>query len=149
VEWGLIEEAAKDNWRAGKTVRGASTITQQLAKNLYLSPRKSYARKIRELFYTWRLEWALPKKRILELYLNVAEWGDGVFGAEAASQVYFHKSAADLDWDEAVALAAVLPSPRRHDPTKDSRWTIRRREWVRQRLQDSGLGDVADSVEVR
>src|SRR5262249_44626436 len=128
VEWGLIKEAMKDNLRAGKNVRGASTITQQLAKNLYLSPRKSYVRKLRELLFTWRLERSLTKDRIFEIYLNVAEWGDGIFGAEAASQVYFHKPAADLDEEEAVALTAVLPSPLRHNPLDGKRWTALRKE---------------------
>jgi monofunctional glycosyltransferase len=133
VEWELVRAAFKDNLKARRNVRGASTITQQLAKNLYLTPRKTYLRKLRELFYTWRLETALPKNRILEIYLNVVEWGDGVFGAEAAAWVYFNKPAAELDWDEAVALAAVLPSPRRHSPVDGSRWTANRKEQVRRR----------------
>jgi len=145
VEWELVLEAAEDNWKAGKTLRGASTITQQLAKNLYLTPRRSYLRKIRELFYTWRLERALSKRRILELYLNAAEWGNGVFGAEAAAQVTFGKSAADLNWDESVALAAALPSPRRHPPQDGSRWTARRKEWVRQRLLEA-FGETVDGA---
>jgi monofunctional glycosyltransferase len=134
VEWELVLEAAKDNWKAGKPVRGASTITQQLAKNLYLTPRKTYLRKVRELLYTWRLERALSKRRIFELYLNVVEWGNGVFGAEAAAQVTFGKSAAELNWDESIALAAAIPSPRRHPPEDGSRWTAQRKEWVRQQL---------------
>lgn len=141
VEWSLVRNAVRDNWRAGKPVRGASTITQQLAKNLYLSPHKSYARKFRELIYTWRLERALSKRRILELYLNIVEWGDGLFGVEAAAQVYFGKSAADLDWNESVALAAALPSPRRHHPGDGSPWMERRMEAVRDRLRVSGLGE--------
>lgn len=135
VEWELVRAAVKDNWKAGKPVRGASTITQQLAKNLYLTPRKTYVRKARELFYAWRLETALPKDRILEIYLNVVEWGNGVFGAEAAAWVHFDKPAADLTWDEAVALAAVLPSPRRHSPGDGSKWTARRQDQVRRRIE--------------
>jgi monofunctional biosynthetic peptidoglycan transglycosylase len=138
VEWDLVQEAFKDNWRAGKPVRGASTITQQLAKNLYLTPRKTYVRKARELFYTWRLERSLPKRRILEIYLNVAEWGDGIFGAEAASRAYFGKSAAELSMDEAVALATVLPSPRRHRPGDGTKWTSWRTEWVWNQLRFTG-----------
>jgi monofunctional biosynthetic peptidoglycan transglycosylase len=141
VEWELVRKAMEDNWRAGRPVRGASTITQQLAKNLYLSPRKSYVRKLRELLYTWRLEAALPKRRILEIYLNVVEWGDGIFGVEAAAQVYFGKPARDLTWDESVALAAALPSPRRHHPGDGSRWMANREAWVWTRLAESGLKD--------
>jgi monofunctional glycosyltransferase len=91
--------------------RGASTITQQLAKNLWLSPSRNPARKIRESILTWQIERTLEKRRILELYLNVAQFGPGVFGAEAASRRYFGKRAADLDEHEAAQLAAALPRP--------------------------------------
>jgi monofunctional glycosyltransferase len=134
VEWVLVREAVKDNWRAGKPVRGASTITQQLAKNLYLTPRKTYLRKARELFYAWRLELALPKDRILELYLNVVEWGEGIFGAEAAAWVHFGKPASAINEEEAVALAAMLPSPRRHSPGDGTPWTARRQDLVRRHI---------------
>ena len=92
--------------------RGASTITQQLAKNLYLSSERSFARKGREAFLTYFLERTLPKRRILEIYLNVIEWGDGVYGAEAAAQTYFNKPAAALNAREAAFLAAMIPNPR-------------------------------------
>lgn len=92
--------------------RGASTITQQLAKNLYLSSEKSFLRKAREAAITYYLEKKLPKRRILELYLNVIEWGDGVYGAEAASRTYFNKSAANLSPAEAAFLSAMIPNPR-------------------------------------
>ena len=92
--------------------RGASTITQQLAKNLYLSEERSLVRKIREAFLTYFLERTLPKRRILEIYLNVIEWGDGVYGAEAAARTYFNKPAADLNPREAAFLAAMIPNPR-------------------------------------
>lgn len=91
--------------------RGASTITQQLAKNLFLSEQRNFLRKGREAAYTYFLERELSKKRILELYLNVIEWGDGVYGAEAASRTYFKKSASDVTKDEAAFLAAMIPSP--------------------------------------
>ena len=91
--------------------RGASTITQQLAKNLYLSEDRNFLRKGREALYTYFLERNLSKKRILEIYLNVIEWGDGVYGAEAASRTYFKKSASNLTRDEAAYLAAMIPSP--------------------------------------
>ena len=91
--------------------RGASTISQQLAKNLFLSEERNFLRKGREAVYTYFLERELTKKRILELYLNVIEWGDGIYGAEAASRVYFKKSASDLSPQEAAFLSAMIPSP--------------------------------------
>ncbi|MGH9903665.1 MAG: transglycosylase domain-containing protein, partial [Pyrinomonadaceae bacterium] len=92
--------------------RGASTVTQQLAKNLYLSSERSFARKAREAFITYFLERTLSKRRILEIYLNVIEWGDGVYGAEAAAQTYFRKPAASLTPQEAAFLSAMIPNPR-------------------------------------
>jgi monofunctional glycosyltransferase len=92
--------------------RGASTVTQQLAKNLYLSEERSLVRKVREAFLTYFIERTLPKRRILEIYLNVIEWGDGVYGAEAAARTYFNKPAADLSPREAAFLAAMIPNPR-------------------------------------
>jgi monofunctional glycosyltransferase len=103
-----VERALED----GTMPRGASTITQQLAKNLWLSPSRNPARKVKEAVLTWQLEHHLTKRRILELYLNVAEFGPGVYGAEAAGRRYFGKSAADLNEDEAAQLAAALPNPR-------------------------------------
>ncbi len=96
--------------------RGASTITQQLAKNLWLSPSRDPVRKTKETILTWQLERRLPKRRILELYLNVAEFGPGVYGAEAASRRYFGRPASELGEDEAAQLAAALPSPRAWHP---------------------------------
>jgi monofunctional biosynthetic peptidoglycan transglycosylase len=115
VDWGAIEDAAEATLEGGSG-RGGSTITQQLAKNLYLSPSRSVTRKLREFMITYRLEDALDKKRILELYLNVAEWGDGVFGAEAAARHWFHRSAAALTPAQAVRLAVALPNPRLRSP---------------------------------
>ncbi len=92
--------------------RGGSTVSQQLAKNLYLSSERSVARKLREAVYTYFMERTLPKRRILEIYLNVIEWGDGVYGAEAAARTHFNKSAADLSPREAAFLAAMIPNPR-------------------------------------
>ena len=104
--------------RAGEQegLRGASTITQQLAKNLYLSPSRNPLRKVKEAFITWRLERALEKDRILELYLNVAELGENVWGVEAASRHYFHRGAAGLSQDQAAMIAATLPHPRTSNP---------------------------------
>jgi monofunctional biosynthetic peptidoglycan transglycosylase len=107
-----LQEALKKDWETGSFARGGSTITMQLAKNLYLSPSKHPLRKAKELVIAWQLEQALSKKRILEIYLNVVEWGRNIYGAEAAARHYFAKSAAALDIDEAATLAALLPSPR-------------------------------------
>ncbi|HXI19708.1 MAG TPA: biosynthetic peptidoglycan transglycosylase, partial [Gemmatimonadales bacterium] len=103
-------------WAHRDRLRGASTITQQLAKNLYLSPTRNPLRKLKEAVTAWRLEAALGKRRILELYLNVVELGGGVWGVEAASQRYFHRSAAALDSEQAAALAGTLPFPRSSNP---------------------------------
>lgn len=117
-DWEGIKDAAMHNLEAGEMKRGGSTITQQLAKNLYLSSERSMLRKAREALITRSLEHHLTKERILELYLNVAEWGNGVYGAEAAARHHFDKSAQELTPDEAAWLAAILPSPRRYDPLR-------------------------------
>jgi monofunctional biosynthetic peptidoglycan transglycosylase len=111
-DWEGIENAYEKNRRRGRIVSGGSTITQQLAKNLFLSPEKSIWRKAEEAVVTVMLEAALPKRRILELYLNVIEWGNGVFGAQAAARRYFGVSAAQLSAEQAARLAAMVPSPR-------------------------------------
>lgn len=115
VDWDAVREAAKKNYEKGKLKVGGSTITQQLAKNLYLSPARNPWRKLRELAIAWRLERALGKQRILELYLNVIEFGRRTYGAEAAARRYFQKAARDLDREEAALLAAEIPSPRIYD----------------------------------
>lgn len=129
-DWEGIKEAAKYNLEAGELKRGGSTITQQLAKNLYLSSERSLFRKAREALITRSLEQHLTKKRILELYLNVAEWGQGVYGAEAAARHHFVKSADELTADEAAWLAAILPSPRRYDPLRRTIFLTRRHERI-------------------
>ena len=111
VDWEAIEGAVEKDLGAGQLRVGGSTITQQLAKNLYLSPRKSFFRKLREMLIAFSLEDHLTKTRILELYLNVVEWGDGIFGAEAASRHWFGHSAASLSPAEAARLAIALPNP--------------------------------------
>jgi monofunctional biosynthetic peptidoglycan transglycosylase len=126
-DYEAIEKALEKDIKAKKFKLGGSTISQQLAKNLYLSPAKNPLRKIREAIITWRIEKALTKKRILELYLNVAEWGrGGIFGIEAASRHYYGKSASELDPEEAARLAAVLPNPIKYDPLGDERYVTRR-----------------------
>ena len=121
-----MQKALEKDLKLGKLKAGGSTITQQLAKNLFLSPEKSPTRKIREAILAWRMEKTLGKKRILELYLNVAEWGDGIFGAEAAAWRYYGKPAIALTPEEAARLAAVLPNPRRFNPTGASRYVANR-----------------------
>jgi monofunctional biosynthetic peptidoglycan transglycosylase len=111
VDWDAIEHAVTADWNKGAMAVGGSTITQQLAKNLYLSPKRSVFRKAREALIAFSLEDHLSKQRILEVYLNVVEWGDGVFGAEAAAQKWFHHSAQSLDAAEAIRLAIALPNP--------------------------------------
>jgi monofunctional biosynthetic peptidoglycan transglycosylase len=133
-DWEGLKEAATRNLDKGELRRGGSTITQQLAKNLYLSSDKSLFRKAREAMLTWQLEGALTKKRILELYLNVAEWGRGVYGAEAAARHHFGKSAADLTAEEAALLAAMLPSPRRYDPLRLTPYLIKRQKEILRRM---------------
>jgi monofunctional glycosyltransferase len=107
-----LQEALKKDWETGTFARGGSTITMQLAKNLYLNPSKNPLRKAKEIVIAWQLEQALSKRRIFEIYLNVVEWGRDVYGAEAASRHYFAKPADNLDILEAATLAALLPSPR-------------------------------------
>ena len=125
-DWEGIKKAAQYNLEAGEFKRGGSTITQQLAKNLYLSSERSLLRKAREALITRSLEQHLTKERILELYLNVAEWGQGIYGAEAAARHHFKKPAHDLTADEAAWLAAILPSPRRYDPLRKTNFLTRR-----------------------
>ena len=125
-EFHSIEAAMVKDIRAGKFKFGGSTITQQLAKNLWLSPSKNPIRKLKEAILTWRLNRDLPKRRILELYLNEAEWGDGIFGIGAASYHYYGKPASALTPMEAARLAAVLPNPIRYSPTGSSRYVQNR-----------------------
>jgi monofunctional biosynthetic peptidoglycan transglycosylase len=120
VDWDAIEKSVQEDRKERRFARGGSTITQQLAKNLYFTTHKSLVRKLRELMVARWLEEDLSKRRILELYLNVIEWGDGVYGAEAAAQRYFGKPASALDADEAAGLAAMIPNPRRINPRVDA-----------------------------
>ncbi|OQW33059.1 MAG: hypothetical protein A4E19_06860 [Nitrospira sp. SG-bin1] len=129
-DWEGIRDAAMYNLEAGELKRGGSTITQQLAKNLYLSSERSLFRKAREALITRSLEHRLTKTRILELYLNVAEWGRGVYGAEAAARHHFGKPASELTADEAAWLAAILPSPQRYDPLIKTTFLTRRHERI-------------------
>lgn len=125
-----MQKALEKDIKAGKLKYGGSTISQQLAKNLFLSPTKNPLRKVKEAILTWRIENNLSKRRILELYLNVAEWGDGIFGIEAASRHYFGKSAAELSPMEAARLAVVLPNPLKLNPAGTSKYVESRAEIV-------------------
>src|SRR5262249_25482907 len=110
-DWEEIGKALEEDWNSGEFKRGASTITQQLAKNLFLSTSKNPLRKLHEAVITKEMEWVLGKRRILEIYLNVIEWGDGVYGAEAAARNYFNESASALSVDHSAFLSAIIPSP--------------------------------------
>jgi len=133
-DWYEVQQSIEKNVEEKRPARGASTITQQLAKNLYLSTSKDPVRKAKEAVITLLLEYHLEKSRILELYMNLIEWGRGIFGIEAAAQTYFGKSASGLTVAEAARLAAVIPSPLRHRPDADSRYTLRRMRIVLGRM---------------
>lgn len=138
IDWYEVEESIKKNLEKGRAARGGSTISQQLVKNLYLSTSKDPIRKLKEMIITLRLERVLTKQRILEIYLNVIEWGNGIFGAEAAAQRYFGKSASELTRDEAARLAAIIPSPRKHTPNDMSRYVERRSAIILNRMTARG-----------
>ena len=134
LDYQQIRESIEDSLEEGGAMRGASTITQQLAKNLYLSESRNPTRKLKELIITRRLETALSKRRIFEIYLNSIEWGDGIFGCEAAARAYFGKSAADLGPAEAAMLAGAIINPRVHSPAKPTRRLLRRQQIILGRM---------------
>lgn len=135
IDWRAMEDAMRYN-RAhrGRKVRGASTITMQTAKNVFLWHGRTYVRKGFEAWFTYMIEHLWGKKRILEVYANVVEMGDGIYGVEAASREYFGKSAADLTRREAALIAAVLPNPRRWSPAKPTPYIKRRVTWIMGRM---------------
>ncbi len=133
-DWEGIQKALEKNEKKGKVVAGGSTISQQLAKNLFLSGSRSWLRKGQEAAITWMLESTMSKRRILELYLNVAEWGVGVFGAEAAARHYFGVSATQLSAPQAAWLAAILPAPQRYDRNRGSAWIAKKAEIILARM---------------
>jgi monofunctional biosynthetic peptidoglycan transglycosylase len=143
VDWQAIEHALSTDLKKGRLSVGGSTITQQLAKNLYLSPRRSLFRKAREVLIAYALEDRLSKQRILELYLNVVEWGDGVFGAEAAARTWFHHGASALSPAEAVRLATALPNPITRAPNVRSPELIHKAVRLIRLLRMQGLIDAA------
>jgi monofunctional biosynthetic peptidoglycan transglycosylase len=129
-----LEESIKKNWQEGRFARGGSTITQQLAKNLYLSTDKSIWRKIRELFIAHKLEETLTKNRIFHLYLNLIEFGPGIFGVDAASRYFFGKSVSLMSSDEMIRLAAIISKPLTARPDRDTRWLLWRCRWITGKL---------------
>jgi monofunctional biosynthetic peptidoglycan transglycosylase len=133
-DWGEIKLAIEEGWGDRDAPRGASTISQQLVKNLWLSPGRSPLRKVKEAILTWQLERALPKRRILEIYLNVVELGPGIYGVGPAARNYFGKPAADLNEEEASLLAASLPRPRSWHPGSKSRAYQRYATTIRSRM---------------
>lgn len=137
-DWDQIKIAARINWKKKRFAYGGSTLTQQLTRTLFLSPRKNLLRKAKEAVITVRLEGTLPKRRILELYLNTVEWGDGIYGAEAAARHYYGKSCSDLTPEESVALASILPSPRKWSPHRVTPFMARRRGNLLMRMEREG-----------
>jgi monofunctional biosynthetic peptidoglycan transglycosylase len=148
IDYDELREAIQKNLEQGKFARGASTITQQLAKNLFLSTDKSLRRKLEEYFIARRLEAELSKNRIFHLYLNVIEFGPGVFGVEAAARHYFGKSVGQLSLEEVVRLTAVIPKPLTESPTRNSRWLNWRAGWVLSTLRKTGHISAAQYNEV-
>ena len=130
VDFTELRESFKRNLNEGRIVRGGSTITQQLAKNLYLSTDKSYVRKLKEYFIAKRLEDTISKNRIFHIYLNVIEFGPGIFGVQAASQHFFNKNVSDLNLEECVRLTAVIPRPLSINPKSKSRWMNWKASWI-------------------
>jgi monofunctional biosynthetic peptidoglycan transglycosylase len=148
--WGFdveaIEKAYQLNQHSHK-VRGASTISQQVAKNLFLWSGRSYFRKGLEAYFTLLIEACWPKRRILEVYLNSAEFGHGIYGAEAAAQQFFHRPASKLTRSDAATLAAVLPNPQRFHAAAPSAYIQQRREWILGQMQALGGPDMLEDID--
>jgi monofunctional biosynthetic peptidoglycan transglycosylase len=134
LDYNELQKSVELDWARGRLVRGASTITQQLAKNLYLSPSRNPLRKFRELIIARRLEVELTKTRILELYLNVIEWGDGIYGVDAAARAYFGTSASSLSVEEAALLAGAIINPRVLTPARPTARLLRRQQIILRRM---------------
>ncbi len=144
-DWAAIEDAFEDN-EEGKRLRGGSTISQQTAKNAFLWPDRSWTRKGAETWFTLLIESLWSKRRILEVYLNIVEWDDGVYGAEAAARHHFHKSAAALTRREAALLAVVLPNPRNWSPSRPGPYVARRAGVIERRMAVVRRDGLADCV---
>lgn len=133
-DWQGIQKAYERNLKKGKVVAGGSTISQQLAKNLFLSTKRTPWRKAEEALITVMLEMMMSKQRIFEIYLNVIEWGNGVFGAEAAARHYWHASASQLSAQQAAKLAAMVPNPRYYDQHREARGLLRKTQIILKRM---------------
>jgi monofunctional glycosyltransferase len=138
-DWDGIQKAYEKNLREGEIVAGGSTITQQLAKNLFFSGERAWWRKAQEAVVAVMLETVMSKRRILEIYLNVIEWGDGVFGAEAAARYHYGTSAAGLTPEQAARLTAMVPSPRRYGPASDTAYLQRRTQTILARMNGAQI----------
>lgn len=138
-DWEGIQKAMEKNERKGKIVAGGSTISQQLAKNLFLSGERSFMRKGEEALITFMLEKLMDKERIFEIYLNVIEWGNGVFGAEAAARYYYGVSAAQLSAEQAAKLAAMVPRPRFYDKNRNAPWLLKKAQIILARMPQAEL----------
>ncbi|HMK84422.1 MAG TPA: monofunctional biosynthetic peptidoglycan transglycosylase [Steroidobacteraceae bacterium] len=148
--WGFDVEAIEKAYEMNQhrhRVHGASTISQQVAKNLYLWPGRSFLRKGLEAYLTLLIEACWPKRRILEIYLNIAEFGRGTYGAEAAAQRFFHEPAARLTRSDAALLAAVLPNPERYSATSPSRYVLERRDWILTQMQALGGAEMLEEID--
>ena len=139
IDWDALQKAYEKNTKRGKVVSGGSTITQQLAKNLFLSGERSYLRKAQEVVIAYMIEYWMDKERIFEIYLNVVEWGNGVFGAQAAAQHYYGISAAGLSASQAAKLAVMLPNPRFYDQHRQSAYLARRTGLILRRMGSAEL----------
>jgi monofunctional biosynthetic peptidoglycan transglycosylase len=133
-DWRALQRAASRNLKSGKVVAGGSTITQQLSKNLFLSSNRTPWRKLQEAAITVMMETVMSKRRILEIYLNVIEWGDGVFGAEAAARYYYRTSASGLSVDQSARLAAMVPNPRYYDRVRTTEALEKKTAIIRSRM---------------
>ena len=138
-DWEGIQKAYEKNLKKGKIVAGGSTISQQLAKNLFLSGKRTPWRKLEEATITVMLEKMMDKERIFEIYLNVIEWGNGVFGAEAAARHYYHVSAAQLTAPQAAKLAAMVPNPRYYDKHREAKGLLRKTDIIMGRMGDAEI----------
>lgn len=138
-DWEHIQYAYENNVKKGKIIAGGSTISQQLAKNLFLSSKRTPWRKIEEAVITVMLETVLDKRRIFEIYLNIIEWGDGVFGAEAAARHYFRTSASGLSAAQAARMAAMIPNPRYYDTHREAKGLIRKTGIISRRMNSAEI----------
>ena len=138
-DWEGIQKAYEKNLKKGKVVAGGSTISQQLAKNLFLSTKRTPWRKAEEATITVMLEATMSKRRIFEIYLNVIEWGNGIFGAEAAAKYYYHTSAKNLSAEQAAKLAAMVPNPRYYDKHRQAKGLIRKTGIIEARMNSAEI----------